>query len=519
MILKIIFNPAVIFTQILASITFYHNVLHEINVNNMYAQAGQSTDEFFFAGNNLDLDWEQCNVFCAAAQMDLFEPTTDMDVRNLFTAFETKSCWTQYYESLVSKIVVGLDQYPPVKTTKGTEIKMSFRKVPDNQAVTLVINDANDTLFEQTAKTEKKKCICMKEKAFPKKKADLDRLNELKLRMLNNLDSSKTLTEMFKGQVAREMYKLQSIGNVTHLEKILEGSFEVDAQAQMMKIVNDQLNQLVLPISTLMKNVKSPLDMAHLESLDCRFHSLVHLLGPLVGKPLQNPISYLPWDKRDFFDPTILENQSPQMAMSENEDDLKYLLVELFGKDETKKLPLKLREAANFSTIDTSRDQFWRLSLWDFVLGGLWVLQCFTVIIPLVCSFISDIRYQHQIMKLRKRGRRDSISARPFEIRKLMTFKTKKAKSPRTIRPTKPRSHQLRHRQNSGAVDLDKLETTPKVKQLRAISKPKAKAPPIPVQKKAKNRRKSISDTTTVVTVVRNDDLPLYLADSLLSIE
>ena len=34
-----------------------------------------------------------------------------------------------------------------------------------------------------------------------------------------------------------------------------------------------------------------------------------------------------------------------------------------------------------------------------------------------------------------------------------------------------------------------------------------------------KDRRKSISDTTTVVTVVRNDDLPLYLADSLLSIE
>jgi hypothetical protein len=517
MILNIIFNPAVIFAQILTSITFYHNVLHEIDLNNVYAQAGQNTDEFFFAGNNLELDWEQCNVFCAAAHMDLFEPTTDMDVRTLFKAFETKNCWTQYYESLVSKIVVGLDQYPPVKSTKGTEIKMSFKKVPDNQAVTLVINDENEALFEQTAKNEKKKCICMKEKAFPKKKADLDRLVELKLRMLNNLDSSKTLTEMFKGQVAREMYKLQSIGNVTHLENILEGSLEVDAQAQILKIVNDQLNQLVLPISNLMKTVKSPSDMAHLESLYSRFHNLVHLLGPLVGNPLQNPISYLPWDKRDFFDPTILENQNPQMAMSENEDDLKYLLVELFGRDESKKLPLKLREVANFSTIDTSRDQFWRLTLWDFVLGGLWVLQCFTIVIPLVASLISDIKYQHQIRKLRNRGRRDSISGRPFEIRKLMTFKTKKTKSPRTFRPTKTKSYQLRHRQNSGSKDLEKLETTPKVKQLRV----KARAPPVPVpvKKSAKDRGKSISDTTTVVTVVRNDDLPLYLADSLLSIE
>jgi hypothetical protein len=139
-------------------------------------------------------------------------------------------------------------------------------------------------------------------------------------------------------------------------------------------------------------------------------------------------------------------------------------------------------------------------------------------VIPYVASLISDIKYQHQIRKLRNRGRRDSISGKPFEIRKLMTFKTKK-KGPYGNRPmagTKSQQQRLQ-RNRSRSRDLEKLDSPIQVKQLRTSHK--ARAPPVPVSTvRARKKPKTVSDTTTIVTVVKNDDVPLYLADSLLSI-
>ena len=520
MLLKIKFNPAVLFVEILASITFYNNLISEIDIDVIYAQAGYSSDDHFYNGSPLDLDFSQCNIFCSAARMDLFAPTSGMMIRELFETFDTKKAWTHCYESLVTKQVVGLDQYPPIKVTKDAEVKMGFQKVPEHHALVIEIaeTELKEITFQTMLKTEKTKCLCMSPKAYPKKKEDLDRLKALKLRMLADLDNSKTLTEYFKGQVSREMYKLQSIGNVTHLKTLLNKSLDVDVQSKISKIIQDQLNQIPLPLSTVLKNVKSPTDMAHLEALNAQFHSLVQLLGPMISKPLQSPISFMPWDRRDVFDPTILENLSPQMAVSENADDLKYLIVQIFEKNEKRLLNLNYRGQANFSTIDTTRDQFWSLSLWDFILAGFWIIQSLIIVIPYVASLISDIKYQHQIRKLRNRGRRDSISGKPFEIRKLMTFKTKK-KGPYGNRPmagTKSQQQRLQ-RNRSRSRDLEKLDSPIQVKQLRTSHK--ARAPPVPVSTvRARKKPKTVSDTTTIVTVVKNDDVPLYLADSLLSI-
>jgi len=179
MLLKIRYDPATLFTEIFTVISLYFNTTSEIDLEQIYSQSGFSTDTHVLQGGQKLHDYKGAFTFCTAARMDLFAPTSDMPLGQVLDKFNTDELWTQYSVSEVSKQIVGRNQYPAVKVTNDTTIRLELTEMPENHAIVLKRNSSNATWYTSADKSELLKAICMKELEFPKKKKDLSKLLDI----------------------------------------------------------------------------------------------------------------------------------------------------------------------------------------------------------------------------------------------------------------------------------------------------------------------------------------------------
>ena len=175
-------------------------------------------------------------------------------------------------------MLVGLDGFPPLRNTNDTLIKVETLVIPPNSAVVLTLNDANEMVYTHRDKNTLTTTLCMKEKEFPKKAADFIKLQKIKQRMLDNLDNSKELMETYRSSIRKQLLTLPYLGNMTHMKRVLNQSIEVDTQSVISKIIRNQLNQLVLPISRILTSVRSYADMIDLTIMDNNFHDIIKAL-------------------------------------------------------------------------------------------------------------------------------------------------------------------------------------------------------------------------------------------------
>jgi len=508
MLLKIRYDPTTLFTEIFTVISLYFNATSEINLEQIYSQSGFSTDTHVLQGGQKLHDYKGAFTFCTAARMDLFAPTSDMPLGQVLDKFNTDELWTQYSVSEVSKQIVGRNQYPAVKVTNDTTIRLELTEMPENHAIVLKRNSSKDTWYTSAEKSELLTAICMKELDFPKKKKDLSKLIDIKNRILENLNSSKELTEMYKGQIDRQRYAIPYLGNITQWKRLLNNSIERDPQSKIQQMIKNQLGLLVNPIAKILKNVNSYADFTDLVILDNNFHDTVKALGPLIAKPIEFPITQLPWDKRASYSTLSKENQKIHMART-NDAENRYLLVQLFEYLEKPILPIKYRSSQNFTALDTAKESFYEITLPDVVLSMVWLLNVLVILIPYLCSVYSDIKYNNQIRKMRKRGRKNSPPSR-FEMKKLW-FK-RDSSSDSQPSEAQPRVNQLRQ---TTEFQTHKDCKGPERSQLKKIRKYRAPQPP----RSTKNRKRTPYSSTTLVTTIRNSDLPVYLGDSMLSLD
>jgi hypothetical protein len=498
MLLQVKYNPIALLTDILTVLTFYYNTLSEIDVAKTYEQTGYITNDYYYRSNILKLTWDQANTLCSSARMDLLTPTKDMRLGDMFSHFNTNSCWTQIYESKVTQTLVNMDQYPPAKITNDSSIKMPTEHVPEHHGIALTIDENNSTSFEPVAKTEQKTTVCMAEIAYPRKEKNVKQIVGLKSMLLSHIQESRYRVEQMKSKIKRKLLVVQSIGNLTVLkgEVALNETVLIDADMPISKKISDELNQMIVPLSQKMLSIASVEDFSLIVGTDCGFHDLLRGLLQQVLDPLDSPIKTLPCERRDQVTGNFEENISPKMALSENQA-ANYLFVHFLEKYVNDSLPLKFLKNTNFSTFDTDWNGFYHITLPDVVLGIFWVLQGLVIVGPFVASIISDMIYKRQIIKLRKRGRRNSLS-QGYQIKKLVAKPTWNVRQGRPGKSPKKTSGMQRE-----SMEIELAPIRKKGKAPPPPTAPVAPPPSAPYYKYVKVR-------------VTNDDMPMHEGDSLI---
>ena len=509
MLLKIKYDPATLFTEIFNVISLYFNATSEIKLEQLYAQSGFSTDTHVFQAGQQLHNYKDAYTFCTAANMDLFAPSSDMTLKQLLDELNTDALWTQYTQSEITKQIVGRNHYPAVKATNDTTIRLEVMEVLADHAIALKRDKSiNDTWYASVDRTEKLTSLCMKELDFPKKAKDLSKLVDIQNRILSNLNSSKELMQMYKGQVDRQRYAVPDLGNLTHMKRIMVDSIELDAQSKVQKIVKNQLSSLVNPIAKIFKNVNSYVDFSDLVILDNNFHDTVKALGPLIAKPLEYPITQLPWEQRGKFNARSKENQKIHMARA-YDDTHQYLLVQLFGTKEKALLPLKFSSSQNHTALDTARDSFYEITLPDVVLSMFWLINFLIAAFSYSRSTYSEFKRKGRSKKMRKRGKQDS-SQKGFELKKIWFQRDSSSDSQNT--EAQPRVNQIRETEE---VRMGECCRGPERSQLKKIRKYRAPEPP----RSLRYKNRTPYSSTTLVTTIRNSDLPVHLGDSMLSLD
>jgi hypothetical protein len=489
MLLRLKFDPVLLYTEILAVLSVLGDLLSKVDVQSLYAQKGYQTENYVFNSSTLQLNWQQANLFCNTLRMDLFATTTDMKIRELLSNFQVEngSTWTQYYESLGTKVMVDNDQYPPRATVNDTTMKIVTHTVPDHHAVIVKINSENETVLDVLEKSQLANVVCMGKIPFPSKKSDVEKINNIRLQMLQNLNNTKELVRVNLERMRRELLGYQNLGNWTQLEGLVNQTkiVNVNVDSVIVGLLSETVNQTVVPFVELYQKIGSCSDITTLGVWEGNMQRMIPVLLDLIDEILENPVGQLPWENRQDIDPTILENGQPKMAVSEHEDK-KYFLVQLFKRNDQKVLPFHFAPLGNFSYLNVGDAEFYEMTLWDLLLATLGI--SYGLIMFAIRTFV----------KIKRARNLDAIRSKILVRKTSLQLPTSMSKN-NTRRPSNVQ-----------------ISPTPFHERFCEANPDNEKFHKHTYGRRPKNMPPLHGSTT--VYFVKNDDVPLHLADSMLSL-
>ena len=97
MLISYIYNPVVLVDLMLTIIGVYYNELSTVDIEAEYTRSEFVTDNFYMKKSDVTMNYKEAESYCIGLRMELFEPTADMPLMNVFTHFQTKAIWTNLY--------------------------------------------------------------------------------------------------------------------------------------------------------------------------------------------------------------------------------------------------------------------------------------------------------------------------------------------------------------------------------------------------------------------------------------
>jgi hypothetical protein len=331
-------------------------------------------------------------------------------------------------------------------------------------------------------KTALANVICVGKTEFPKRRMDIDQIKQIQFESLAEFEQNQKMLEFQIQKMRKELLSIQKIANETVSETFGVEIFNLDANSNISRIITDSLNHTVVSFLKLFHNIRSDSDITTISLLDGKIQRQILTLLDLINDPLENPFSQIPWEKENDFDPTISENIRPQVVMSE-QDGEQMLMIQFFSENEKPILPIVLRKAEGFSYWNSYQDNFYEITVWDVSLAVLWTLLGLLTAVPSIVDHYSDKKFRKKLLSLR---RNDTFSVRKMSLVRPPRRTMKKGKNTRISENPTPF-----HKNYIGDIPMTDLQ-----------------------RKNKKVARRG--ETTTYV--ISNDDLPLHLADSNLSL-
>ena len=455
MLISYIYNPVVLVDLMLAIIGVYYNDLSAVDIEAEYTRSEFVTDNFYMKKSDVTMNYKEAESYCIGLRMELFEPTSDMPLMNVFTHFQTKAIWTNLYTHKTAEILVNANTELPVTNTKDMVISLPTNPVPATHMVALRLNADNTTMFDAALITDKLAAVCIEHILYPNRTHDRLVLTNVKSKTLYQISEMKRRAQKIKRRIRNKMLAIPKLGKLedlrTKMKKQLNVTLDVtnawDRQHDLVQRLEGDLRVLISPIRKQWKNIVGKDDLALILSMRTEFSDIFYNSIQEIQEPLFYPESMIEPEDRDKVDFMFAENRQPLLAITVDTDRTYFFLhFRENGTEDFVTMASYNRPLLPF--YDTQWDNFYRFSIWDIIFFCLFGVNGFCVLFVCIIEFANSKmdkrRYKRWQGEFAFKNDSDSERGRPFVTRKITKSPVHIRENVKETRPIKrPRSKSL----------------------------------------------------------------------------
>jgi hypothetical protein len=359
--------------SILTVIGALFNAISYVKVENSYTKPGYIADDYLLIKSTTPLNYKEAIAYCGTTNLDIFDPTSGMELLKVMYDMKTKQVWTSLYEHKVTEVLVTMYEKTPVTQTKDTVIGLVTGKVPDTHMVALTLKDDNTTTYEAIIASEKLTTLCMTPVAYPQRTNDRLTFSKAKERALENISEMKRRAEKIKRRIRNKMLAIPKLGTVKELkEDMKKRNYTLnvtDAWDREFDLEQRILNNLEVHITSLAKEwttISGPDDLTLLLQHHAQWEQSFYNILAEIQEPLFYPESMIEAEDRDRVDYEYPENRNPPMGISENPGKMLFF-VHFKEKGTDDLLPFLRLEKPLGKYYDPDWEHFDRISFWDLL--------------------------------------------------------------------------------------------------------------------------------------------------------
>ena len=411
-------QPTVLINSIMIVLALYVTNFEEFSITNAYTSPGYVTDNFYFTKATDEKTYAEATTYCMLQGMDLFTPTNDMRVMEMFGNFSTKKVWTQVYQHEVTKTLVNADQLPPTTVTLDKVMELPAIILPERYLVSLQMDEENKVFFSPTEIGTRLSTVCMGKIGYPNSTWERGLLETIKEKTKKILENSNDHAKRVLADVERKLLITPKLGTLEMFRKMLTAQNHtlnmeniLDKNSELVLRINDDLHQLLSSLSQKWRKITIPEDLMFIMHETQQVENLVSNLLDNIWIMLENPIVTIDRTIAEKVNGSYHENWKPILGASDNPNGT-YFFYHLRESDESSTVMFPYPE--KFQVIDVVWNGFFKLSMVDLIYGILWIVNIVGYL-----AYLMDMTIDAYLRKKRTLNLRRKSNAGSFRVRKI----------------------------------------------------------------------------------------------------